>query len=116
VEDHQDLSDMAAMVLKTRGHVSVCALTAKSALESLENDLFNLIMLDLSLPGLDPEAFVQTLRSNLKWKNIPILLASGRSDLDQWARRLGVPKLAKPYDLSTLIETVEKVAGYPTSQ
>jgi len=110
IEDHQDLSDMTALVLKTAGHQAVCALSARAAMESLKVGSFNLIMLDLSMPDLDPEKFVQSLREDANWKKIPILLASGRSDLDEWSRKLGLPKLIKPYDLTTLIEKVESLA------
>lgn len=110
LEDHQDLNDMASIVLKTRGHQPVPALSAKAALEELKNGHFDLILVDLSLPDMDPKDFFQHLKADPKLNKIPLLLASGRTDIDEWARNLGVPKLMKPYDLDSLIQKVESAA------
>jgi CheY-like chemotaxis protein len=111
IEDHPDLSDLAALVLKSRGHQPVCALSGKAALDRLKDGEFNLIVLDLSLPDMDAADFVTAVKANPKWDKIPLLLASGRPDIDEWSKRFGgLPKLMKPYDLESLVQNVEKLA------
>jgi len=68
-----------------------------------------LIVLDLSLPGLDGREFLEVLRSNTLFKSIPIIVLTGSEDYSdmQRCRELGVADyVVKPRTSQELIELI----------
>jgi two-component system OmpR family response regulator len=82
------------------------------AISAIELGSFDLVILDLTLPGIDGLEVCKELRSNIKNSNIPIIVSSARSDITDkvTALELGADDyLPKPYDpreLEVRIKTV----------
>jgi CheY-like chemotaxis protein len=70
----------------------------------------DLVLLDVSMPGLDGFEVGEIVRRHRKTRHIPLMFLSGEADNDARARELGaIACLAKPFDpaaLSSLIATV----------
>ncbi|RYZ95653.1 MAG: response regulator, partial [Proteobacteria bacterium] len=61
-------------------------------------------LLDLGLPDITPEEFYQQFRVIPGAEEIPLVLASGRADLNSWAIRFGADRtMQKPYDFDALL-------------
>ena len=103
VEDTEDLAEALARRLKKLGHAADIASNGTDADELLRTETYNLIVLDLMLPGLDGKTVLQKLRQ--RRSRTPVLVLTARSDVDD---KVGVldygadDYLVKPFDFREL--------------
>ncbi|HEV8592453.1 MAG TPA: response regulator [Pyrinomonadaceae bacterium] len=76
IEDEDALQDAIKRKLGATGNTVVSAMTAESGLKQLEELTPDLIWLDLLLPGMGGFQFLQHLRKEDRWKNIPVMVVS----------------------------------------
>ncbi len=99
-------------LFKRSGYKVYSALSAKEGLESIKEDIPDLIYLDLRMPELDGFGFIEILRKNNEWKNIPVVILSAVSDRDSIAQgiELGVTDyLTKPLDITRVISLTKNI-------
>jgi signal transduction histidine kinase len=106
VEDNEEVAAGVAAVLEVFGCKVRHELTADAALEILtEGDTFDLVLSDIQMPGrlsgIDLAESVQR-----SWPSQRIALMTGYADELERAKHLGVPILAKPFDIDELRELV----------
>ena len=103
VEDDIELAEIISETLEAY-KIKVTNFTSpKKALESLKNNIYDLVILDLSLPEIDG---LEVLKKIREFSNIPIIISSARSDFDDKsiAFENGADDyLPKPYDLRELV-------------
>jgi len=99
VEDDFDLSGALTRLLTRRGfHVTHCTHGAE-ALHLLEQELFELVVLDLGLPGMDGLQMLQRLRA--RGLALPVLVLTARGAVGDRVAGLNAGAddyLAKPFD------------------
>jgi CheY-like chemotaxis protein len=100
VDDDADIRESLAVVLEGDFEI-VPACNGLEALQALEQQSFHAVVLDLTMPLMDGETLIETMRT--AGIVLPVVLASGISELRQLAERLGVEHVSKPYDLAALI-------------
>lgn len=76
VEDDVDVSTMYTTQLLLEENDVTHARTAQEALDLLDEEEFDLIILDMLLPGSNGIAVLQELRSYRDWRNIPVIVLS----------------------------------------
>ncbi|MBT4857422.1 response regulator [Candidatus Uhrbacteria bacterium] len=77
VEDEVPLQSAVSRKLKQEGFEVVTVVTAEKALEKLEGGgSFDLIWLDVMLPGMSGIDFLKRVRANSKWKHIAVVIVS----------------------------------------
>jgi len=76
VEDDALLSRLFLDGLKREGIEALNVKDGLLALDSLDSFKPDLILLDMILPGLDGFEILKRLKSNSKWKNIPVFVVS----------------------------------------
>ena len=81
VEDNQRLSAVMKKGLAKYGLASVVAHDGDEALQQVQQDTFDLILLDLGLPGKDGWTVVKEMRQ--QGKRLPILVVSARADVPE---------------------------------
>jgi len=68
----------------------------------------SLILLDQRMPTMTGLQVLSMLGEDCQAKNIPVIMISAESDIEEVARSLGVKNfLSKPMDLNVLLKTVE---------
>jgi twitching motility two-component system response regulator PilG len=70
-----------------------------------------LILLDIQLPRMDGYHICQIIRKNLQFRQIPIIMLSGKDGLfDKMRGRLAgsTEYITKPFDSAELVRTVKK--------
>jgi CheY-like chemotaxis protein len=77
VDDVASARDAASRLLASEGHEVITAENAWRALSVLEACPVDLVVLDLSLPGLDGFGFLDDVRRNPKWRNVRVVVMSG---------------------------------------
>lgn len=73
----------------------------------LINELPDLILMDIKMSGKDGRVICRDLKSNLKTKNIPIILLSASHQLHDSALEAGADVfMAKPFSMNDLLEKI----------
>jgi signal transduction histidine kinase/CheY-like chemotaxis protein/HAMP domain-containing protein len=82
VDDNQDFADSLKILLETEGYRAVSMYSGENALKDIENINPSLLFLDLLMPGMDGFAVVKKLRSQERWRDLPIVIVSGAEITD----------------------------------
>ena len=100
VEDDKDLNRTVCAFLNASGYRATDCLSAGEAYDAMYDEVFDLIVSDIMMPGIDGFEFAKTVRSLNE--NIPILFMTERDDFASKQRgyRIGVDDyMVKPRDL-----------------
>lgn len=76
VEDDRDVSTMYGTQLEREKHGVAYARSAQEALDVLEEDNFDILVLDILLPGSNGIAILQELQGYEDWRTIPVIVLS----------------------------------------
>lgn len=105
VEDHAELSIWVAKTLRQSGFVVDVVERGEHALTALLTQPYDLVILDLSLPGMDGLDVLRHLRAQEKTARVPVLILTARSTLDDKVKGLNLGAddyLAKPFEVAEL--------------
>ena len=103
VEDDRELNKTVCSFLNHSGYEAVGCTDAAAAYDALYENLFDLIVSDIMMPGIDGFEFAKNVRELNE--DIPILFMSARDDIASKQRgfRIGVDDyMVKPIDLDEL--------------
>ncbi|MGN1027328.1 MAG: response regulator transcription factor [Faecousia sp.] len=107
VEDDAKLNRIVCTYLNDSGFHATGCLSAREAYDEMYNNLYELIISDIMMPGIDGFQFAETVRQVNK--RIPILFMSARDDLPSKQRgfQLGIDDyMVKPVVLEELLMRV----------
>ena len=82
VEDDPDIRELLAYTLGKEGYVIVQAASGEAAQKLLEELVPDLILLDVMLPGMDGLELLRKLKSDQRFKIVPVILASAKGEED----------------------------------
>lgn len=108
VEDDLDLVDALSRVLASRGLAPVCCADGQEALALVRKRSFDVIVLDLSLPGMDGLDFLQRIRD--AGMRVPVLVVTARGSTGERVQGLTVGAddyLTKPFDTEELVARIK---------
>lgn len=108
VEDDEDLANVVALNLRDAGHRVTVEHKGRSALEKAQAEGFDLVVLDLTLPGMDGLEICRNLRAQSPYTAI-LMLTARTTELD---RVLGLEMgaddyLTKPFSVRELVARVK---------
>lgn len=104
VEDDKDLNEVVCAFLNQNGYEAVGCLNANDAYNAMYGNVFDMIVSDIMMPGIDGFEFAATVRE--LDENIPILFMTARDDLASKQRgyRAGIDDyMVKPVDLDEML-------------
>lgn len=110
IEDDKTIGQNIAMVLNKEGMVVDTSYLGEDGLEMAKLYDYDIIILDLMLPGMDGYEVLKSLRSGRN--TTPVLILSGLSGPDKKVKGLGFGAddyLTKPFDRSELIARVNAI-------
>lgn len=108
VEDEEPISNLIKVNLTAEGYRCICASDGRMAADFIENETYDLILLDIMLPEIDGYELLEYVRP-LK---IPVIFLSARSAVDDRIRglKLGADDyITKPFQVGELAARVEAV-------
>jgi len=113
LEDEYPVRTVIVEALSEAGYAATGFADGAAALEALESEQPDIIMLDMRMPRMDGFQFLNKLRANPACAAIPVIIVSGLGDellraIDaRAAESLGVVGIfAKPFDVPTLVRYV----------
>ena len=115
VEDNDDLSQNLCAFLERKGHILDAAADGVTGLHLTTVNDYDVIILDLGLPGLDGLSVCQQLRRQSR-SSTPVLMLTGRDTLDD--KLAGFDRgaddyLVKPFELLELEARVRALGTRP---
>lgn len=111
VEDNRDILVNLADYLTLKGYTVDCAQDGLSGLQLASSQHFDLLVLDVMLPGIDGFTLCQRLREEAR-SSTPVIMLTARDTLDdrlQGFRSGADDYLLKPFALSELAARIEAV-------
>lgn len=109
VDDVPDNIQVAMNVLREENVDLAFATSGKEALELIENGDFDLVLLDIMMPGMDGLETCERLRRTEKGKDLPVIFVTAKTDVDSIAKGFsvgGVDYITKPFHPEELIARV----------
>jgi len=108
VEDEKSISNLVAVNLRKAGYACDCVFDGISAADILEEKSYDLILLDVMLPGADGYELMEYIAP----LGIPVIFLTAKSDVRDRVRglKLGADDyLTKPFEIIELLARVETV-------
>jgi putative two-component system response regulator len=110
VDDVADNIQVAMNILKEDNYDFSFAISGEAAYELLLNNEFDLVLLDVMMPGIDGFELCQMIKENEKLKDIPVVFLTAKVDIDSISRGFrvgGVDYITKPFQAEELIVRVK---------
>ncbi len=104
VEDDKDLNRSVCTFLDRNGYETIGCLNAEDAYDAMYENVFDLIISDIMMPGIDGYEFAKTVRSLNS--EIPILFMTAKDDIRsmQKSYRIGIDDyMTKPINFDELL-------------
>jgi DNA-binding response OmpR family regulator len=112
LDDDEDLRGLLRRVLERDGWEVVLAADAPAALELCERQRPALMIVDLMLPHMDGEEFLEEYRSRFEGSPPAVVLLSASEVREEVARRLELDvSLPKPFEIDEIREIVRQYAS-----
>jgi len=108
VEDEKPISDLLEMSLGAAGYSCCCAATGFAAADLIEEKHFDLILLDVMLPGINGFELMEYIAP----LHIPVIFITARSAVNDRIKglKLGADDyIVKPFEIAELLARVETV-------
>ena len=112
VEDNPTTRAILASALRDRGHEVFEAEHGKAALDILQDNEIEIILLDIHMPVMDGPELLSELRQSRP--ELPVVLLSGKRDINRIKACMdlgAVQYLHKPVDINVLHEVITDIAG-----
>jgi two-component system cell cycle response regulator DivK len=111
VEDIEMNRKLVRIVLTARGYEVLEATRAEEALEVLQTQMPDLILMDISLPGISGEDLTRQIKANPKSCHVPIIAltaAAMKGDREQFLSAGCDDYISKPIDTHALAELLDR--------
>lgn len=108
VEDEEPISDLIRMNLVKAGYHCECAFDGNTAADILSQEYFDLVLLDIMLPGING----YELLDYTKMLDMPVIFITAMGELDDRVKGLKAGAddyITKPFEIVELLARVETV-------
>ena len=108
VDDEKPICDLIDMNLTAAGYSCVTVQDGLSAIDEVEKDVFDLVLLDIMLPGADGYDVMEYIKPF----KVPVIFISAKHEVKDRVKglKLGADDyLIKPFDVTELLARVEAV-------
>lgn len=109
VDDETEVRESLRENLERKGYEVVTAVDGMEAVERTRSEMPDLILLDIMLPTLDGYRVLKLVKSDERYRKIPILVITARADAEDWALALECGAngfLTKPVHTEEVMEKI----------
>jgi len=108
-DDEPAIVEMIRDILEEYGFRVVTAANGSEALRLVDEAEPEVVLLDMNMPVLDGEGFVEAVRE--RGLKMPIVIMTAGSSAKRWATQLGAEAyLSKPFELANLVDVTSRFA------
>jgi len=109
VDDEKEFVETLSERIRMRDHKSDVALNGEEALKHMDDDLPDVVVLDLKMPGIDGMEVLRRIRKAYPDVQVIMLTGHGSDKDEKEARKLGAFEyLQKPVEIETLMKKIKK--------
>lgn len=112
VEDDPAVRGMLELTFTVEGYETELVADGAAALDRLDGDAADLVVLDVMMPHVDGYEVLQQLRSRDAWERTPVIVCTALSDDEDvwrgWSSGADY-LLTKPFDLDHLRDVVQRL-------
>jgi DNA-binding response OmpR family regulator len=112
VEDERDVVDIVTIRLEAAGYECISAHDGQEGLEKVKSEEPDLVILDLMLPKIDGYKVCRLLKSDEKYRHIPIILFTAQAqkrDIDAGKKSGADAYIVKPFEPQVLINKINEL-------
>ena len=107
VEDDRSLSRAVSTILQKNNYTVDCVDNGQLALDYLEQDIYDMVIMDIMMPVMDGITALKNLRK--RGSNIPVLMLTAKTEIDDKVEGLdngANDYLTKPFDTRELLARI----------
>ena len=107
VEDDRSLSRAVSTILQKNNYSVDCVENGQMALDYLEKDIYDAVIMDIMMPVMDGITALKNLRK--RGSNIPVLMLTAKTEIDDQVEGLdngANDYLTKPFDTRELLARI----------
>lgn len=111
VEDNLINTEVAKIILKKMGALTTCAVNGQEALNHLDREDFDIVLMDLQMPVMDGITAVKAIRANSRYDRLPIIALTANAMEGDRQRSIAAgmdDHITKPFDPDELLEILLK--------
>ncbi len=111
VEDNLDNTKLVTWLLEDESWEYECATTAEEGLELVRMKPFDVVLMDISLPGMNGDEATKLIRQDPAYQTLPIIALTAHAVADEREKILtsGVNALVtKPIDETALVDVIKQ--------
>ena len=114
VDDEKDIVETLKFMLEASGYTCFCAYNGEDGLRMAKEIIPDLMILDVMMPKMNGFKISRLLKFDTKYKNIPILMLTARSQESD--KQIGVETganeyITKPFEIDDVLNRVAKYLG-----
>lgn len=112
VDDHELDRRLSSLDLEGSGYIVSEAGNVEEALKRIERQNFDVIVLDIKMPGTDGLTFLRNLRLVSKLEDVPVIMLTASDDIEDELQAMSggaVSYIVKPAHRDILVQTVQSV-------
>jgi CheY-like chemotaxis protein len=114
VDDEPNNVDFLEQALEDSGYQLITATNGQEAMNKIQSEQPDLVLLDLAMPVMDGFAVLDQVKSDSMLRDIPIIIISAEHDSKSVVRGIkqgAEDYLTKPVDASLLVKKVKEYLG-----
>ena len=118
VEDNSDNRNLIRRVLEAEGYSVIDAINANQAIEKLEENRIDLILMDINMPDMDGYTLTTKIKGIQAFSMIPIVAVTAnvmRGDREKSLEAGCDGYIQKPIDIDTLAQQIERFTTRSTN-
>ena len=124
VDDDADFVEATKLILESKSYDVVVSYDGKEGLKKVQTEEPNLIILDVMMPEMDGYEVCAKLKSDPRFKDIPVLLLTAVGEAistTKYTKEMGMKieaddYIPKPVELNELVERVENLFRISTEK
>ena len=116
VDDQANIREMTALVLSGAGYAADTAGSGEAALDALGRQLYDLVLLDINMPGMDGWETLRLIRADQALEAMPVVMFSIKGEMRDKIEGMqegATDYITKPFEVDHLIERVGRVLEVP---
>ena len=111
VEDEESLLKLESILLTSKGYDVRGVSNGQQALDAIDEEHPDLVLLDIMLPQIDGFEVCQRIKDNPETKDIPVIMLTAKKSREDMARgeKVGADwYITKPFKSAMVIETIQR--------
>lgn len=112
IDDNPTLATTLQMILELKGFTIITASDGIAGLNKVMEEMPDIIILDIMLPGMDGYQVCEKVKANPNTKDIPVIMLTGKDtgeDFDKALEKKADWYIVKPYNIDHLMSVFDKL-------